>query len=111
MKFIDDSTKNLKWFNRNFFYAGTVVILLINIVAFLVGGNDWAPGCVYAGWTDVLSFENIVAAFLSAFEHSNLQHCLLNSLCFLIAGSYVERKIGTVNLLILILSLAFFVSV
>jgi len=108
MKFIDDSSKNLKWFNRNFFYTGTITIVLINVLLFLVCGNNWSPGYVFARWHDVLNFKNILATFLSAFEHANLQHCLLNSLCFLIAGSYVERKIGTANLFVLIFSLAFF---
>lgn len=108
MKYIDDEAKNIKWFNKNIFYACTLFILLINIFAFLFGGSDWAPERDISEWADVLNFKNFVACFLSAFEHANLQHCLLNCVCFFIAGSYVERKIGTVNLLVLVFTLALF---
>lgn len=108
MKYVDDETKEIKWYNANICYSGTLIIVLINVLAFLWGGNDWVPHYVKSSWADVLDFNNIVVCFLSSFEHSNWQHCLLNCLCFLIAGSYVERKIGTVNLLLLTLVLAFY---
>lgn len=108
MKFIDCENKDLKWFNRNLFYVGTVIVVLINVLAFVLGGSSWAIEYVSSRWTDVLNFNNLIACFLSAFEHSNLQHCLLNSLCFLIAGTYVERKIGTINLLVLVFTFALF---
>ena len=107
MKYIDDENKKVKWYNKNIFYVCTLFIVFSNIFAFCFG-SDWTPDFVYSKWTDSLNFKNLVACFFGAFEHSNLQHCLLNSLCFLIAGTYIERKIGTVNLLILVLSLIFF---
>jgi membrane associated rhomboid family serine protease len=108
MKYIDDESKKLKWYNRNVVYVGTLCIVFINIFAFWFGGNDWAPNYVWSDWKSILNFQNLIACFLSAYEHSNLQHCLLNSLCFLIAGCYVERKIGTVNLLVLTFAITFF---
>ena len=68
MKYIDDEAKNIKWFNKNIFYACTLFILLINIFAFLFGGSDWAPERDISEWADVLNFKNLVACFLSAFE-------------------------------------------
>lgn len=108
MKYIDDETKQIKWYNKNIFYVATLFIVISNILAYCFGGSNWAPEYVGSTWADILNFNNLVACFLSAFEHSNLQHCLLNCLCFLIAGSYVERKIGTVNLLVLAFTLTFF---
>ena len=39
MKFIDDKSKNLKWYNRNYLYLGTLLIVVINIFVFAVIGN------------------------------------------------------------------------
>ena len=108
MRYIDLENKKLRWYNRNLFYTGTAFVIIINVLAYLIGGSRWELGYVTSKWTDVLRFDNLVACFLSAFKHSNLQHCLLNSLCFLVAGTYVERKIGTVNILVLVASFAFF---
>lgn len=108
MKFIDVKNKKLYWYNRNLFYLGTILVVLINIYAFLYNDNSWQIKYVYSNWKDVLNFDNLITCFLSAFKHSNMQHCLLNSLCFLIAASYVERKIGSVNLLLLVFVFALF---
>ena len=83
MKYVDDETKEIKWYNANICYSGTLIIVLINVLAFLWGGNDWVPHYVKSSWADVLDFNNIVVCFLSSFEHSNWQHCLLNCLCFI----------------------------
>lgn len=108
MKFIDDTAKNIKWYNKNIFYVCTLFFVFVNVFAFQLGGSSWIPRPINSNWTDVLNFNRLLSCFLSAFEHSNLQHCLLNSLCFLVAGTYLERKIGSVNLFVLVLSLVFF---
>ena len=41
MKFFDDKSKNVKWWNRNYFYAGTIVVVLVNILLFAFLGNDF----------------------------------------------------------------------
>lgn len=108
MKWIDDEGKSLKWYNRNIFYVGTLFVVLFLVLAYALGKGGWVSDYDGSSWTAILSFQNVTVCFLSAFEHSNWQHCLLNALCFLIAGTYMERKIGTVNLLALTFALAFF---
>ena len=108
MKYVDLENKKLRWYNRNLFYIGTFLVIIINILVFLIGKNNWKIGYINSNWTDILNFNNLFAQFVSAFKHYNLQHCLLNCLCFLVAGTYVERKIGSVNLLVLVVSFAFF---
>ena len=108
MKYIDLKNKKLNWYNRNLFYLGTIFVVFINIFAFLFNDNSWKFEYVYSQWTDVLNFNNLFACFFSAFKHSNLQHCLLNCLCFFVVGTYVERKIGTLNLFVLVVSFALF---
>ena len=106
MKYIDDENKLVKWYNCNLFYVCTIIIVLGNILAYVLGGKNWNLEYAYIRWTD-FDLYNILVAFLSAFEHSTLQHCLLNCLCFFIAGTYLERKIGSFSLFVLVISLTF----
>lgn len=50
MKFFDDKSKNLKWYNRNYFYIGTIIVIVLNILLFAILGNDyaryWWPACM-----------------------------------------------------------------
>lgn len=48
-----------------------------------------------------------MSLFFDAFEHSNLQHVLLNMLCFAICGLYLERKTGSLGILGLVIFSAF----
>lgn len=114
MKIIDDSTKKLHWWNRNYFFVGTILIVTINIMIFAFAGNTWVDNigeAVDRHWGDIFWFDNLVRAFLDSFIHANWQHVLLNMLCFFIAGIYLERKKGTLNLLLLVLIMAFFTGI
>ena len=75
---------------------------------FAVGKNNWTPYLQKNSWGDIFNFHNIWVYFLNAFEHANWQHCLLNMLCFFVAGTYIERKIGSLNLLSIVFLFAFF---
>lgn len=108
MKVLDDQQKRLSWWNRNYFYAGTLAVVLFNVVMFGKYGLSWGPSTERGNWTDVLNFHNLLAHFVSAFRHFNWQHCLLNMLCFSVVGTYLERRVGTINLLALVLIFASF---
>ena len=84
IKFVDYKNKKVSWYNRNFLYLGTVIIISINILFFVLLGNYFTEnvGGQYVWYGDV-DFSNILRVFLNAFEHSNWQHVLLNMLCFL----------------------------
>lgn len=111
MKIIDDNTKKLHWWNRNYFFAATVAVVLVNIILFATLGNDWerkfGAGNEYVFY-NLLDFRNIVRSFLNSFSHANWQHVLLNMLCFFIAGIYLERKEGTLPFLFLVFVLTLF---
>ena len=107
MKYIDDDTKKIYWWNRNYFFAGTVLVVLINILIHAIGWDEmkfyrWRGG----DWTSELSFTTLVKLFVSAFLHFNWQHVLLNMLCFLICGAWIERRKGTLELLGLVFVMA-----
>ena len=86
MKFFDDKSKDLKWHNRNYFYIGTIMIVLINVLLFVVLGNSWDSSIISVDnlghWEDPFYFNSTIASFFNAFSHANLQHVLLNMLCF-----------------------------
>ena len=107
MKFIDDETKKIRWWNRNYFFAGTVLVVIINILIYAFMPDqwwfvDWKGGV----WNSVLSFDTLLKQFVSAFLHANWQHVLLNMLCFLICGAWLERRKGTLPLLGLVFVMA-----
>ena len=101
MKIIDDETKKLHWWNRNYFFAGTVFVVLLNIIIYAADPdfNVYYAWRVDSHWTSVLSFGNLFKQFVSAFMHFNWQHVLLNMLCFLICGAWLERRKGSLPLL------------
>lgn len=101
---------NRNWFATNYFWLGTIAVVLVCAFLFLFGGNNWNPieyNYNFSDWTDGLYFNPLFYGFLNSFGHLNLQHMLLNMLCFLIVGLYLERKIGTCKLLLLVVAFAF----
>ena len=108
MKYLDDDTKKICWWNRNYFFAGTVLVVLINIIIFSADDRHlwFLHWHINSNWTSVLSFGNLIKQFVSAFVHSNWQHVLLNMLCFLICGAWLERRKGTLELLGLVFVMA-----
>ena len=111
MKVIDDETKKLHWWNRNYFFAGTVFIVLLNIIIFAcIPDNQWLyewRNLSFESWRP-MSIGNVAKLFASSFIHSTWQHCLLNMLCFLICGAWLERRKGTLPLLGLVFVMAWF---
>ena len=108
MRIIDDKTKNLYWWNRNYFYIGTLFIIGLNFLLFFVLEKGWSyqmcdpdvsPGAQ-------LNFINFVCSFLNCFAHSSLDHVLGNMICFLVIGTFLERKYGSLP----IIGLTFFVA-
>ncbi|MDE7372867.1 MAG: rhomboid family intramembrane serine protease [Clostridia bacterium] len=90
--------------------------MLINVILYAALGSQWRIdtkdfdnyGHYVYHWEQVLYFRNLIQTFLSAFSHFNWQHTLLNMLCFFICGLYLERKLGSIKFLLLIICFAFF---
>lgn len=108
MKFIDDDTKKIRWWNRNYFFAGTILVVFINILIHAITpDHTWFYKWHNSGyWHSELSFDNLNKQFVSSFLHANWQHVLLNMLCFLICGAWLERRKGTLELLGLVFVMA-----
>ena len=114
MKVIDDSTKKLHWWNRNYFFLATILVVLVNILLYGLLGSNWRLEFKYeeglGRWFERINFSNIVRVCFDAFAHADWQHVLLNMLCFFICGLYLERKMGSLSLLGLVLAMTFFTS-
>ncbi len=106
MKFIDDKSKNLHWWNRNYFFIATLIVITINLLIFKFA-NKWYFNIFTVDrldhWSEVFYFSPTLVSFFNSFSHSNWQHVLLNMLCFLVAGIYIERKKGSFSTLLLVL--------
>lgn len=115
MKYIDDKCKKqIGWWNKNYFFAGTIIIVFINIYIFAFF-NDWQVKAFlvdsFAQYHERIYLAPFFRGFFNSFSHANLQHVLLNMLCFFVAGLYLERKTGSLGLCLLIIASAFFSSI
>ena len=60
MKFINVKNKKLRWYNRNLFYIGTIIIVLINVLAFLYKDNNChIKYSLHTDWNSELNFDII----------------------------------------------------
>ena len=101
-----NSSKEKKAVAKNFFFLGTLLVIAVNIIVFFFSKPIYLDST--NNWENVFDFSHLFTTFTSAFRHFNLQHVLLNSLCFLVVGAYVERKQGTLGLLVLVFIFALF---
>jgi len=112
--------------SRNFFFAGTFLVILINIVLFasnfntLAGSMNVMSNGVQGGyrnwyaaadnWREIFYFEPLLQSFINSFSHADWGHVLFNMLGLLICGFYLERKTGSIRFLLLVLAMTFFTS-
>lgn len=102
---LDEKNKQLSWWNRNYYFATTVFIVLLNIILF--AACDKPSVWERPNWS-AFSVINLVQALINTYWHLNWQHVLLNMLCFLIAGLYLERKKGSLKFFLFVVILSLF---
>ena len=116
MKIIDDKSKKTTWYNRNYFFAGTLIIIAVNILLFHFLGYKWTHDfAVINGdqtpvWDRLLFFDNVIRQFMNSFAHLDWSHVIWNMVIMLVLGLYIERKTGTFGFLLLELVMALFTS-
>lgn len=108
--FLNDSPKSVKWYNRNYFFAATFLVVLINYIVFFTYGSPFG-GTIYEQpeWHS-FSIKNLLIAMSHCYMHSGSQHCALNMLCFFVAGIYLERKTGSLRLLAFVMVMTAFTA-
>ncbi len=100
--------KNLTWYNRNYYFAGTLFFVLLNILIFKLLGPNWNFELydTTASWED-FSFINCLTIGFAALSHASWRHVLINMLFFTLIGIYLERKMGTLSYVTLVVTLIF----
>lgn len=107
MSFINSKNKADKWWAKNYFYIATILIIIINVGLIYYFGINWSPAPKSVEWNSMFDFQNMINNFFSAFDHLSWSHCILNMICFFVTGTYIERKIGSFNLIALVIFFAF----
>ncbi len=105
MAFFDDKSKKLTWFTRNYFFLGTLLFVMLNILLFVCFGNSWEEiyGNVNNVWGKPFEFSNLLRAIFNTISHSDWEHVLFNMLFFAVAAIYIERKMGSITFIMFIL--------
>ena len=104
---LDEKGKRLTWWNRNYYFATTVLIVLLNIVLFAAW--DKPRISIHSNWGQ-FSVVNLVQALINTYWHLTWQHVLLNMLCCLIAGLYLERKKGSLKFFLFVIIMSLFTA-
>lgn len=115
---LDDKDKKLKWWNRNWLFAATLIVIAVNLLIYFFADN-WQYKAFHVRnyehlenhWNDVFYFVPTARSFFNSFSHANVQHVCLNMLCFFVVGIYLERKYGSVSVLLTVIIAAYISSV
>ena len=97
-RILNDARKVTTKRTANYFFVVTIAVALINVLVFAAFGFDTGDIIVLPDWGR-FSVNNLLQTVINTFTHFNWQHTLLNMLCFLIAGMYLERKKGSLPFL------------
>ena len=108
MKFIDDKNKKLNWYNRNYFYLGSVLFISVCVLIHAFWGSSTPEVSAEENVWNWINFSNLLQGCLNNVFHADWQHVLLNMLCFAVCGLYIERKTGTFNFILLTLATIIF---
>ena len=106
-RILNDARKVTTKRTANYFFVVTIAVALINVLVFAAFGFDTGDIIVLPDWGR-FSVNNLLQTVINTFTHFNWQHTLLNMLCFLIAGMYLERKKGSLPFLFFMVLVVFF---
>lgn len=110
MKFINYKDKKLFWWNKNYFYAGTILFIVLCIALDAGLGFGWSLR-LFDNTANYENFKiiNFFNGLFGSMDHrGGWQHLLLNMLCYAIVSCYLERKYGSLNYFSLTIFICFF---
>lgn len=96
MKFVDDYNKELKWYNRNFVFLGTILMVALILLCEFVVKKDV---------TKLVSENIFVSTALDPFITGSKQKAVVSAVFMLVAGLYLERYWGTIKYVVVSLVL------
>ena len=102
MILIDDKSKRTRWYNRNYLFIATILIITANILLYYFLGHDWNNKLynAEAKWED-FSILNVLHIAFCALEHADWKHVIMNMVSLFILGLYLERKHGSLKFLLI----------
>ena len=110
MKFVDDKNKKLRWYNRNFFWVVTIVYIALNILLYKYIGYNKLRYLENEHWIVFGPVKDWLIAIGNTYSHSSWEHVLHNMLAISFCLFYMERKMGSINLTLVLLSLTVIVA-
>lgn len=102
MILLDDKSKRTRWYNRNYLFIATILIIVTNILLYHFFGNSWNDKFYNASatWEDFSIF-NVLHIMFCALEHADWKHVIMNMVSLFILGLYLERKHGSLKFLLI----------
>ena len=104
MKFIDVENKKVSKWNRNYFWLVSIVYIILNITLYAIfKHNNILWKYEETKWNVFNGLKDLFISIGNLYTHTSWGHVLRNMLAFAISAFYIERKIGSLNFLGLIL--------
>lgn len=111
MNFINYKNKNVHWWNKNYYWIVTIIYIILNVTIYYVykGTNilwEWTE----IRWENYNGIKDLLISFGNLYTHNDWKHVICNMIAFFIGGFYLERKVGSINFLLLLQIMSIFSS-
>lgn len=94
MKFVDDYKKELKWYNRNYFFLGTIITVGLMFLIYYVIGD------IIENLIETNRYLGYLFAPISA---QNIQSLVISAVCVLLASLFLEKYWGSIKYFVVFL--------
>lgn len=94
MKFVDDYKKELKWYNKNYFFLGTILVVGLMFLMYYVIG-DMIENLIETNRYFVYLFAPISA--------QNIQGLVISAVCIFFASLFLEKYWGSIKYFVVLL--------
>ena len=107
-EFMNNNTKQLRWYNRNFYWACTILITAVILSIYFIFRSDDMFSPSAADTPAILSFlRGLYIAIIGSLTMYNGFTVIFFTLSIFFSLLYIERRIGTLATLLLVLSIIF----
>lgn len=107
MKFVDFEKKKVTKLNRNYFWIVSIIYIVLNIALFAIfNHNNLLWKLIDVKWQNYNGIKDLIVSIGNLYTHTSWEHVLRNMFAFSLSAFYIERKIGSLNFLGLILILS-----
>lgn len=94
MKFVDDYKKELKWYNRNYFFLGTILTVGLMFLIYYVIGDMIE---------NVIETNRYLAYLFAPISAQNIQGLVISAVCILLASLFLEKYWGSIKYFVVVL--------